>query len=198
MLFPPAAPTHSQPDSWLSIHAFGEQQHLGPGSEYILLIHIYACVCVVGGRHSVMSDSLWTVAHQAPLYMESSRQEYWSGFPFPSPCNLPDPGIKPCSPALQADSLLSESPGNIHIYIYICVCVCTHRIHMGFPGGAAVRNLPANEGDQGSIPGSGRSPREGNGNPFQYSSPEYPMDKGSWWATAHGVFRVGHDLATKQ
>ena len=47
----------------------------------------------------------WTVAHQAPLSMEFSRQEYWSGLPFPSPEDLPNPGIKPRSPALQADSL---------------------------------------------------------------------------------------------
>ena len=53
----------------------------------------------------------WTVACQAPLYMEFSRQEYWSGFPFLSPGDLPDTRIKPGSPALQADSLLSEPPG---------------------------------------------------------------------------------------
>ena len=48
---------------------------------------------------------------------------------------------------------------------------------MGFPGGSEVKNLPANEGDMGWIPGSGRSPREGNGNPFQYSCLENPMDR---------------------
>ena len=52
----------------------------------------------------------WTVAYQAPS-MEFSRQEYWSGLPFPSPENLPDPGIEPGSPALQADALPSEPPG---------------------------------------------------------------------------------------
>ena len=58
-----------------------------------------------------MSDSLQLhVAHQAPLSMEFSRQEYWSGLPFPTPGDLPDPGIQPGSPALQADSLLSEPP----------------------------------------------------------------------------------------
>ena len=50
----------------------------------------------------------WTVAHQAPLYMGFSRQEYWSGLPFPSPGDLPNPGTEPRSPALQADSLLTE------------------------------------------------------------------------------------------
>ena len=53
----------------------------------------------------------WTVAHQAPPSMEFSRQEYWSGLPFPSPGDLPDPGIKPGSPAFQADALLSEPLG---------------------------------------------------------------------------------------
>ena len=50
----------------------------------------------------------WTIAHQAPLSMEFSRQEYWSGLPFPSQRDLPDPGIEPGSPALQADSLPCE------------------------------------------------------------------------------------------
>ena len=53
----------------------------------------------------------WTVAHQAPPSMGFSRQEYWTGLPFPSPGDLPDPGIKPRSPALQADALTSEPPG---------------------------------------------------------------------------------------
>ena len=50
----------------------------------------------------------WTVACQAPLSMGFSRQEYWSGLPFPFPGDFPDPGIEPGSPALQADSLLTE------------------------------------------------------------------------------------------
>ena len=53
----------------------------------------------------------WTVAYQASLSMGFSRQEYWSGLPFPSPGDLPDPGIEPGSPALQADALPSEPPG---------------------------------------------------------------------------------------
>ena len=53
----------------------------------------------------------WTVTYQAPPSMEFSRQEYWSGLPFPSPGDLPDPGIKPGSPALEADALTSEPPG---------------------------------------------------------------------------------------
>ena len=55
--------------------------------------------------------TLWIVAHQAPLSMGFSREEYWSGLPFPSPGDFPDPGIEPGSLALQTDSLPSESPG---------------------------------------------------------------------------------------
>ena len=53
----------------------------------------------------------WTVAHQAPPSMGFSRQEYWSELPFPSPADLPNPGIEPRSPALQVDALTSEAPG---------------------------------------------------------------------------------------
>ena len=53
----------------------------------------------------------WTVAYQAPLSMVLSRQEYWSGLPFPSPRDLPDPGIEPGSPAFQADALTAKPPG---------------------------------------------------------------------------------------
>ena len=64
----------------------------------------------VCASRSVMFVTPWTVAHQAPLSMGFSRQEYWSGLPFPSPGDLPNPGIKSGSPALQADSLPSEPP----------------------------------------------------------------------------------------
>ena len=57
----------------------------------------------------------WTVAYKAPLSMEFSRQEYWSGLPLLSPGDLLDPGIKSGSPALQADALPSEPPGKISV-----------------------------------------------------------------------------------
>ena len=57
------------------------------------------------------SETPWTAAHQAPLSMGFSRQEYWGGLPRPPPGDLPNPGIKPRSPALQADSFPSEPPG---------------------------------------------------------------------------------------
>ena len=88
----------------------------------------------------------WTVFHQAPPSTGFSRQEYWSGLPFPSPGNLPDPGIEPRSPALQADALTSEPPGKL------------------------------NMGDLGSIPRLGQSHEEGKGYPLQYSGLENSMD----------------------
>ena len=61
--------------------------------------------------HVQLFATLWTVAYQASLSMGFSRQEYWSGLPFPSPGDLPDPGIEPRSSALEADALTSEPPG---------------------------------------------------------------------------------------
>ena len=58
-------------------------------------------------------------------------------------------------------------------------------INRGFLGGSVVKKLPANSGDVGSIPESGRSPEGGNGNPLQYSCLENPTDRGAWWATVH-------------
>ena len=70
---------------------------------------IFLLSCVSGSVMSNSFESSWTVANQAPLSMGLSGQEYWSGLPFPTPGDLPNPGIKPGSPALQADSLPSES-----------------------------------------------------------------------------------------
>ena len=68
---------------------------------------------------------------------------------------------------------------------------------LGFPCGTAGKESACNAGDLGLIPGSGRSPGVGHGNPLHYSYLENPMDRGAWWATVHGVARVGHNLATK-
>ena len=82
-------------------------------SGFALLVHWPVCLW-----SEVKSLSLvwlfatpWTVAYQAPLPLEFSRREYWSGLPFPFPGDLPNPGIEPWSPGLQADALLSEPPG---------------------------------------------------------------------------------------
>ena len=118
------------------------------------------------------------VACPVPLSMELSRQEYWSGQPFPFPRNLPNPGIEPRSPALHVDSLPSEPPekpqnstGNIE--------------KASLPGGTVV----------GSTPGLGRFPGVGNGNPLQYSRLKNSMDRGAWWVAVHGVTKSWTQLS---
>ena len=69
----------------------------------------------------------------------------------------------------------------------------TDSIVLGFPGGSDGKVSACNVGDPGLIPGSGRSPGKGNGNPLQYSCLENPMDRGAWQTTVYGVARVGHD-----
>ena len=86
----------------------------------------------------------------------------------------------------------------------MCVCVCylllllwRHEFSEGFPDGSVVKNAPVNAGDASLIPGSGRSPRAGNGNLLQYSCLKNFMDRGAWRATVRGSQRVRHDLVTK-
>ena len=66
---------------------------------------------------------------------------------------------------------------------------------MSLPGGSVVKNPPANSGDTGSIPGSGRPPGEGNDNPLQYSCPGNPMDRGAWQTTVRGVAKSQTQLS---
>ena len=66
---------------------------------------------------------------------------------------------------------------------------------MSFPGGSVIKNLPANAGDVGSVPGSGRSPGGGHGNPLPYSCLENPMGRGAWQAMVHGVGKGSEQLS---
>ena len=75
--------------------------------KYIIHVSVH-CVCVLVSHVQLVSTP-WTVAHQVPLSMEFSRQKYWNAYLFSSPEDLPNPGIEPRSPALQADSLLSAA-----------------------------------------------------------------------------------------
>ena len=70
----------------------------------------------------------WTVAYQASLSTGFSRHEYWSGLPFPSPGDLPDPGIEPRSPALEAEALTSEPPGKPSFLIFFYNMVYPRRL----------------------------------------------------------------------
>ena len=76
-----------------------------------ILLSLLSCRCGQSLSPVWFFVTPWTVARQAPLSMGFSRQEYWSGLTFPSPGDLPNPGIEPESPALQADALSSEPPG---------------------------------------------------------------------------------------
>ena len=71
-------------------------------------------------------------------------------------------------------------------------------MYWGFPHSSVSKEYACNAGDLGSIPGLGRPPGEGNGNPLQYSCLENPMDRGVWQAIVPGVARVGHDLVTQE
>ena len=76
--------------------------------------------------------------------------------------------------------------GLIEVFVIYDICI-VHHGKWGFPGGSVVKNLPANTGDVGSIPGTGRSPEVGNGSVLQYSCLGNPVDRGVWQATVHGL-----------
>ena len=79
---------------------------------------VCVCMCVCCRfSHVRLFATPWTAAGQVPLSMEFSRQEYWSGLPFPSPGDLPHPGMEPRSPAQQANSLPSETLGKLLVHI---------------------------------------------------------------------------------
>ena len=88
-----------------------ESMSAGWEEEFQLISLSVVVIVVVPSKSRVLISYPWTVAHQAPLSMEFSRQEYWSGLPLPSPGDLLDPGIQLGSPTLQADSLSSEPSG---------------------------------------------------------------------------------------
>ena len=109
--------------------------------------------------------TLWTVACQASVSMGFTRQEYCSELTFPSLGDLPNSGIKPRSPALEADLSHQGSPLNKS-------WVCNLKHLFGFPGSSAGKESAYNVGDPGLIPGSGRSLGEWIGYPLQYSGLE--------------------------
>ena len=101
-----------------ALDSLGMLSHLPSKTFYYLwypTLCVCVCVCVYKWKslsHVWLFATPWAVAHQAPLSMEFCRQEYWSGWLFPSPGDLPNPGIEPRPPTLQVDSLPSRPPGN--------------------------------------------------------------------------------------
>ena len=122
--------------------------------------------------------------------MAFSRQEFWSGLPFPPPGHLPNPGTDLSCFCCVDCSLLGPWGSSVSLVLVdVCALNSTQLYHVsrcvdpsppGFPGGSEAKASAYSAGDLGSISGSGRSPREGNGNPLQYSCLENPMDGGSW------------------
>ena len=108
-----------------------------------------------------------------------------NGLPFPLPGDLPNPGSKPESPVLAGRFFItepSEKPHLVSVYIYTDVYTYMYMyvdIYMGFPGNSAGKESTCNVGDPGSIPGLGRSPVGGHGNPLQYSCLENPQKQRS-------------------
>ena len=92
---------------WKTVWRFLKQLGIKPPWKLKVNVKLLSCVWLFA--------TPWTVAYQASLSMGFSRWEYQSGLPFPSPGDLPDPGIKPRSPALQVDALPSEPPGKHHM-----------------------------------------------------------------------------------
>ena len=119
--------------------------------------------------------------------MGFSRQKYWSGLPFPSPGDVPNPGVEPASltSICIARRVLYhcatwEAPQKVHNRRY-------RPSYLGFPGGSDGKESGFNARDLGLIPGSGRSPGEGNGNPHLYSCLGNPVGRAAWWATVYRV-----------
>ena len=82
---------------------------------------------------------------------------------------------------------------NVLKVIHLILILTLFKFHLGFPHSSVGKEIAFNAGDLGSIPGSGRSPGEGNGNPPHYSCLENSKDRGAWQATDLGVARVGHN-----
>ena len=142
-------------------------------SHSVVFLYFFALIAEVKSLSRVrLFATPWTVAYYAPPSMGFSRQEYWSGLPFPSLEDLPDPGLNLGS----QDVLL---PGKSHGRRSLVGCSpwgrqesdTTERLHFHF-----------------SLSCTG----EGNGNPLQCSCLENPRDGGAWWAAVYGD-RVGHD-----
>ena len=136
-------------------------------------LHTYLLLLLLLSRSSHV-QLCEMAAHQAPPSLGFSWQEYWSGLSFPP---LMDHILSELFTMICLSWIAQHSM--VHSFIELPKELCMMTL--------VVKNLPANAGDSGSIPGSGRSPGEGDDNPLQYCSLENPMDRGAWKATVHGA-----------
>ncbi|CAI9180663.1 unnamed protein product [Rangifer tarandus platyrhynchus] len=132
MLGPQTTKVHLMKSLWFSVmFRYWELEHFSNEMQSVLNQDEHSLLFTWGMNHLALTWAIsilallclfatpWTVALQAPLFMEFSRQEYWSGLPFPPPGELLSPETEPGSPALQADSLPSEPPGKPNIYMFL-------------------------------------------------------------------------------
>ena len=108
----PHCSVHSFPHDCHRLFSIPKYTHILASCIWCACTHIV--IVVYSLSHVWLFVTPWTIAHQIPLSMGFPRQEYWSGLPFPSPGDLPDPGVKLASPALQADSLPLSHLGSPH------------------------------------------------------------------------------------
>ena len=137
----------------------------------------------------------WTAACQAPLSMKFPRQEYWSGLLFPSPGDLPNPGMKLVSTALAGGFFTTEPPGKQRRQWHPTPVLLTGKSH-GRRSPVGCSSWGRKESDmteQLHFPFSLSCIGEGNGNPLQRSCLENPRDGRVWWAAVYGSHRVRHD-----
>ena len=116
------------------------------------------------------------------------QQEYWNGLPFPPPGDLSDPGIKPVRRLLLGRQILYHCTTQ-EATVRKTKLEFIYRIvqSMGLPQWLNSKEYASNAGDAGSIPGLGRSPGGGTGNPLQYSCLGNSIERGAWWAVVHGT-----------
>ena len=133
--------------------------------------------------------------------MEFSRQEYWSGLPFPSP-GVHKINMNIISTSIKRGGLKAGRELRLYLF-YLSICwwelrvFCVHFFFVGFPGGSDNKESACNAGYPGFIPGSRRSPGGENGKPLQYSL-ENPMDRGTWRGTVHRVAKSQTQFSSVQ
>ena len=147
-------------------------------------MNLYISECVLSQFRCVwFFVTLWTIPHQAPLSMGFSRQERWTGLPFPASEDLPDPGIKPTSLNTCIGSLVLYHKCHLGSYFYISDNLKWDRlptpVFLGLPGVSDGKEFTCTAGDLAWIAGLGRSLDGGHGNPLQYSCLENPHEQSS-------------------
>ena len=167
----------------------------------VLPVYCYQPISLHPRAHMLSHVIPWTSACRTPLSVDFSRQEYWSGLPFPSPWSHILKGrmfVHSTSVIINIYTKVKEHERDSLVAQKVKVKVKESEVTVKESDSQRkLKESARNARDLDLIPGLGRPPGEGNGNPLQYSCQEDPMDRGAWQATVHGLTRVRHDLVTK-